>query len=80
MIVSVEISYYPLTSEYNQPVEDFLNIISNQSGVSVEPGNMSTLISGEYSKVMEILNHAMGDLMEHHASVFNLKISNSCPI
>jgi len=79
MIISVEISYYPLTEDYNIPVRNFIHKLSGL-GLIVETGKMSSVISGEYENVMKSLTASMKDLMEQVPSVFSLKISNSCPV
>lgn len=79
MIVSVEISYYPLTEDFNTPITTFLQQLTN-SGLTVETGTMSTLITGEYAAVMQLLTSAMGTLMDRYPSVFNIKLSNSCVV
>lgn len=79
MLVSLELSYYPLTDNYSQPVKKFIAAI-DKPGLKIEPGSMSSLITGDYKRVMEVLNAAMGELMENYPSVFTLKISNSCPV
>lgn len=77
MIVSVEISYYPLAEDFTTPVEIFIQQISN-TGLTVEPGKMSTIITGELNEVMRQLTTLTGNLMDKYPSVFTLKISNSC--
>jgi len=79
MIITVEISYYPLTEDYSKPVNCFLEKIS-KSNITVELGKMSTVLIGEYNTIMELLNNSIYALMENYPSVFNIKISNSCPI
>lgn len=76
-MVSVEISYYPLADDFNAPIREFLNKLSNDKLI-IESGKMSTIIIGEYIDVMNLITSAMGDLMKEHPSVFNIKLSNSC--
>ena len=77
MIVTIEISYYPLVEDINKPINIFIQKI-NESNCIVEPGKMSTVITGDYTEVMELLTNSMRALMDNYPSVFNLKISNSC--
>lgn len=79
MIVTVEISYYPLADNFSKPIDLFISKISSPD-ITVEPGKMSTVLTGDYQKVMAALQQAMGDLMTEYPSIFNIKISNSCPI
>lgn len=79
MIISVEISYYPLTDEYLVAVHTFIQRILD-AHASVEVGKMSSIVTGEHEVIMRVLTDAMGELMKKYASVFTLKISNSCPV
>lgn len=80
MHITVEISYYPLTDQYDQPVLELLELLKDQADIAIETGTMSTLIAGEYSVVMDLLNNCMKQLMQRYPSVFNLKIANACEI
>jgi len=77
--ISVEISYYPLTAAYGQVVDQFLKRIKNTPGIHVDAGPMSTLLSGEYNAVFDLLLREIRSFMEQYPSVFTLKISNACP-
>ena len=77
MIITVEISYYPLSTDYTNPIAAFIEELSGV-GLMIETGKMSSLITGEYDIVMEHLTVSMKKLMEQYPSVFALKISNSC--
>lgn len=79
MIVSIEISYYPLLSDFINPVNLFIDKVS-QDGIKVEIGKMSSVLTGEYAVIMKIITETMGDLMKTYPSVFTLKISNTCEI
>jgi uncharacterized protein YqgV (UPF0045/DUF77 family) len=78
MEITVEISYYPLKDNYLAPVEHFIQELEENPGITVEPGTMSTLISGRYEDVMELLHRKLKLFMEKYPSVFALKISNAC--
>jgi uncharacterized protein YqgV (UPF0045/DUF77 family) len=80
MIVTVEISYYPLTENFNTPISEFIDLLSKNDKIKVELGKMSSSITGEYQDVMKTLNESMEVMMETNPSVFNMKISNSCPV
>jgi uncharacterized protein YqgV (UPF0045/DUF77 family) len=80
MNISVEISYYPLTGEFDKPINEFIDLLKNRENISVDIGTMSTLISGDYDEVMALLNHSLKELMTKYPSVFNLKIANACEI
>jgi uncharacterized protein YqgV (UPF0045/DUF77 family) len=78
MIVSVDISYYPLAEDFEKPVNAFIRQLADYPDISVETGKMSTMITGEFTEIMHLLTKTMGDLMDKYPSVFSLKISNSC--
>ena len=79
MIVSLEISYYPLVNEFTNPVNEFIEKISNDA-LEIETGKMSTIITGEYTILMKILTETIETLMEKHPSVFTIKLSNTCSV
>ena len=79
MIITAEISYYPLADDYTGIINRFIDEISVE-GITVEVGKMSTLLTGKYDTVMDILNRSMKTVMADFPSVFTLKISNSCPV
>jgi uncharacterized protein YqgV (UPF0045/DUF77 family) len=78
MEITVEISYYPLIEKYQQPVEKFINEIGKNKEVVIEAGMMSTLITGKYEEVLNLIQQKLKPLMEKYPSVFSLKISNAC--
>jgi uncharacterized protein YqgV (UPF0045/DUF77 family) len=80
MFVTLEISYYPLSNEFENPINEFIDRISANNKIKIQSGTMSSLISGDYSEVTKTITETMGILMEKHPSVFNIKISNSCSI
>ncbi len=79
MIITVEISYYPLADNYTGIIDRFIDEISVE-GITVEVGKMSTLLIGKYDTIMDTLNRSMKTVMTDFPSVFTLKISNSCPV
>jgi uncharacterized protein YqgV (UPF0045/DUF77 family) len=79
MIVTAEISYYPLSDDYVKPVNDFIEQLADDT-ISVKTGSMSSLISGDYFVLMDRLTFVMGELMKKYPSVFNIKLSNACPV
>ena len=80
MVVSVEISLYPLGEDSNNAIDVFIKLLSKSKLLTVEPGKMSTIITGELSEIMETLSSSMEKVFEGGAAVFNLKISNCCPL
>lgn len=80
MIVTIEISYYPLEENFNTQVLEFIKLLEGNSKIKVESGKMSSLITGEYTEVMKVLTESIQVMMNKAASVFNIKISNACPV
>jgi uncharacterized protein YqgV (UPF0045/DUF77 family) len=78
MEITVEISYYPLNKEFEQPVLDYIKLLQENSKVKVEPSHMSTLIAGDYADVMKLLTETMRPFMENMPSVFAMRITNAC--
>lgn len=78
MEITVEISYFPLMETHQQPVDEFIAAINNNNKITIETGMMSSLLTGPYEAIMELLHREMKPFMEKYPSVFTLKLSNSC--
>ncbi len=59
MLLSVEISMYPLAESYIPPIDDFIEKLNSFTGVQVETYPTCTVIMGEQGKVMDVLKEAM---------------------
>jgi uncharacterized protein YqgV (UPF0045/DUF77 family) len=77
MKTSVEISYYPLNSEYVPPIREFIERINKYDGLIAKTNGMSTQIFGEYDVVMEVLTQEIKRSFENPHSVFVMKIINA---
>jgi uncharacterized protein YqgV (UPF0045/DUF77 family) len=78
MEITVEIGYYPLMKDYEKAVESFLEKLAENKNVNLESGTMSSLLTGSYEDVMELLNRQLKPFLEKYSSVFTLKISSAC--
>jgi uncharacterized protein YqgV (UPF0045/DUF77 family) len=78
MFVTAEISYYPLTEAYEDPVNRFIGELNKHDRIEIKPGMMSTLVTGDYQYIMSIITETLQPLMESYPSVFTIKLSNSC--
>ncbi|SHJ86803.1 hypothetical protein SAMN05444280_1363 [Tangfeifania diversioriginum] len=78
MEITVEIGYYPLMKEYEKAVESFLEKLAENKNITLESGTMSSLLTGSYENVMELLNRQLKPFLEEYPSVFILKISSAC--
>jgi uncharacterized protein YqgV (UPF0045/DUF77 family) len=78
MLITLEISYYPLQNNYENLVEEFIQEISKNNNIQIITGVMSSLIIGEYEEVMKVLEKSMKEFLEKYPSVFKISLSNSC--
>ena len=79
MKTTVEISLYKLQEEdsndnYKLIVKEFLKSIQNKN-LEIETNGLSSLIYGDYSDIIELLNNEVRDFLDKYRSVFALKIS-----
>ncbi len=77
MNTSVDISYYPLHTEFIPPIKDFIHRLNQQEGLAVKTNGMSTQVFGEYRRVMEAITNEIEKSFELPHSVFILKIINA---
>ena len=78
MKTTVEISLYKLQEEdssgnYKLIVKEFLKSIQNKN-LEIETNGLSSLIYGDYSDIIELLNNEVRDFLDKYKSVFVLKI------
>ncbi|MGB0833532.1 MAG: hypothetical protein ACPGR2_03360 [Psychrobium sp.] len=78
MMLSVEISNYPLNEEYIAPIKDFINRLLANDKLRVSCNTMSTQIFGEHDEVMQVLSAEMKDSFERFGKmIFVCKFINS---
>ena len=80
MEITVEIGYYPLMKDYEKPVERFIEKLAETRNISMECGTMSSLLTGTYEDVMDLLTRHLKPFLEDYPSVFTLKITNACKV
>ena len=59
MHVMVELSLYPLVSEYISPIQDFIDRLNSYADITVSTSSTSTQVTGQYEVVMKILGDEM---------------------
>lgn len=59
MQVMVELSLYPLVSDYIAPIQQFIDRLNTYDSISVYTTSTSTQVSGDYGNVMAILGKEM---------------------
>jgi uncharacterized protein YqgV (UPF0045/DUF77 family) len=64
MDIGVEISLYPLTQNYIEPIKDFIARLNTDSQLRVVSNSMSTQIFGEYETVMQRLTRELRSTFE----------------
>lgn len=57
-ILTVELSFYPLTRDYEQRVIDFIRRLRQHTGVRLQTGGTSTLVCGDHDTVFDLLRDA----------------------
>ena len=65
MMLSVEISLYPLQDEYKSIIKAFIeDLHARNDEVDIKTSNMSTRLFGDYETVTTLLNSAMRESMQ----------------
>lgn len=78
MEITLELSYYPLQNEYEEIVSAFINELMDEKRIRIDIGVMSSLITGEYRMVMDIITEKMEPYLKKYPSIFKFSISNAC--
>jgi len=79
MTVQAEVSLYPLrTEDLTAPIAGFVRCLEAR-GLQVDPGSMSTRVSGPCEALFAGLAEAFAAAADRHQVVLALKISNACP-
>jgi uncharacterized protein YqgV (UPF0045/DUF77 family) len=55
MQIAVDISLYPLTSDYIPPIKGFIERIGRRPGLAVEYNSLSTQVRGDFDAVFDAL-------------------------
>ena len=77
MEFSVEISMYPLKSDYESTIISFIKRIRKHPFISVKTNGMSTQIFGDYDRVMNAVKSEMKNtFLSDEKIVFNMKVIN----
>lgn len=79
MIVSAQISLYPLRQPHLRPAVGAVAAELEAHGLCAEPGPMSTLVNGEADAVFAALRDAFARVAEKGDVVLVVTVSNACP-
>ena len=75
MRISVDISLYPLSENYVEPILSFIAKLENNNKISVKRNSLSTQVFGEYADVIACLDSDIEAVFKAlPESVFVLKL------
>ncbi len=75
MITTVEISMYPFANHFRDLIKDFIAKLNEYDEIQVTTGPTSTILLGDYDRVMSCLTEMMRwSHQKHGTSVFVTKI------
>ncbi len=78
MTISAEISLYPLRETHDADVLQFIEKIQSHPGITVETNAMSTLMTGDYDEIMNLIHEEVRHIFTRQKAVLIVKISNGC--
>ena len=74
MILTVEISMYPLQEDYATPILAFIEQLNSRKGLRVNTTSTATTVSGEYESVMLALTELfLWSYQKHGKAVYVTK-------
>jgi uncharacterized protein YqgV (UPF0045/DUF77 family) len=77
MQVAVDISYYPLTEDYEPPIKGFIRGLKQHAGLTVATNPLTTQVSGDYDVVMTAIQAEIKRSLENGpVASFVLKVLN----
>jgi uncharacterized protein YqgV (UPF0045/DUF77 family) len=75
MDIGIEISLYPLTSEFIPPIEEFIERLNRDKRFRVVTNSMSTQIFGPYEVLFDVMNRELRVTFERAGkAVFVMKV------
>ena len=69
MKITVDISMYPLDSDYKPPIKDFVRRLRKHANLELMTNQLSTQICGEFTTVTTALNSCMEESMAQDGRV-----------
>jgi len=66
MIMTAEISMYPLQDDYRPLITDFIRQLNTYSGLRIHTTATATMVVGEYSTVMTMFSQMLAWSWETH--------------
>ncbi|MDX1905380.1 MAG: YkoF family thiamine/hydroxymethylpyrimidine-binding protein [Thermonemataceae bacterium] len=74
MQISVELSLYPLDSDYENIVWDFIGFLKENAHLEVVTNGMSTQVFGDIQEIMPTLSLAMQKIYEQKQAILVMKM------
>lgn len=74
MVVTVELSLYPLDQDYRNIVENFILQFKEQNDFEIITNGMSTTVIGEINSVMPALQTHFSYYLEKNEGIFVMKL------
>jgi len=69
MKITIDISMYPLDSNYKPPIKGFIRRLREQPNIELITNQLSTQVCGEFDAVTSALNVCMKEVMEAEGRV-----------
>lgn len=64
MVITIEMSHYPLIEVYEGPIVDLITKLRSVGGLYIRTNAMSTYIQGEFDLVMEHVTEVLREVFE----------------
>jgi uncharacterized protein YqgV (UPF0045/DUF77 family) len=80
MVVSAQISVYPLRQDHLSPAIDVVKHALEARGLRPEIGAMSTLVTGDAEDVFAALQEGFDRAASMGRVVMTVTLSNACPV
>ena len=74
MRIAVEISLYPLSENYVEPIRDFIARMKNYPELEVVVTATSTQIEGEHARIFEVLSKETALTFASGKNIFVMKV------
>jgi uncharacterized protein YqgV (UPF0045/DUF77 family) len=78
--ITAQVSLYPLRQETLSPIIDEALQTFQEHGLQVEPGSMSSLITGDDAAIFAALQEAFRGAADQGQVVIVATFSNACPV
>ena len=76
MKASIEISLYPLSSDYKTRIVNFIKRMRSHDDIEVVTNGMSSQLFGEYDVLMDVIKSELKEELSLHRSMAVIKIGD----